>query len=250
MIIAVVGKGGVGKTTITTLLLRHFLDTRQIPVLLIDADPSSCLGSALGIRVENTLAQIRDGMKDNTDRPKAMSQAGWLALQAGDAVVENTGFDLLTMGHPEGKGCYCFVNNLIRDHVDRLARSYRHVLLDCEAGLEHLSRRTAGRADILVCVATRSRMSAETIHRALSIYRQLHGGLPRRVDLIVNGLSPDDPCVHEVAAIASNGHGTFSHVLTVPHDGDIVALESSGRSLLELTCTSLAASALRSWEVA
>ncbi len=250
MIIAVVGKGGVGKTTITTLLLRRLLDARETPVLLIDADPSSCLGSAMAIRVEKTLARIRDGMKDNAGRPKAMSQAEWLALQAEDAVVENNGFDLLTMGHPEGKGCYCFVNNLIRDHLARLARSYRHVLLDCEAGLEHLSRRTTGRADILVCVATRSRMSAEAIHRALSIYRELNGGLPRRVDLILNGLSPDDPRLHEVAAMASNGHGAFSQVLTVPHDGEIVALESAGHSLLELNDTSPAASALRSWEIA
>ena len=167
MIVAVIGKGGVGKTTVTSLLLKRLLSTGQTPLLAIDADPSNCLGSSLGIAVEKTLGDFREAMRDSPDKPAAMSQAEWLALQAEEAMVENSGFDLLTMGRPEGKGCYCFVNNLIRDHLDRLARSYRHVLIDCEAGLEHLSRRTAGKPDILVCVTNRSRMSAETICRSL-----------------------------------------------------------------------------------
>ena len=173
MIVAVVGKGGVGKTTVTALLLRRLLDGKETPVLAIDADPSSCLGAALGIPVERTLAEEREALRDGEGRPPSMSQADWLALKTEELLVEREGFDLLTMGRPEGPGCYCFANNLIRGNLDRLGRAYRHVLLDCEAGLEHLSRRTSGRPDALVCVASRARMAAETIARALAIYREL-----------------------------------------------------------------------------
>ena len=159
MIAAVIGKGGVGKTTVCALLLRRLLDTGQTPVLAIDADPSNCLGPALGIAAGPTLADMRESLRDN-GRPSSMSAAEWLALRAEEAIVESAGFDLLTMGRPEGKGCYCYVNNLIRDHLDRLSRAYRHTLLDCEAGLEHLSRRTSGRPDVLICVTNRSRMAA------------------------------------------------------------------------------------------
>ncbi|MDP2998605.1 MAG: AAA family ATPase, partial [Bryobacterales bacterium] len=216
MIVAVIGKGGVGKTTITSLLLRRLLESGQTPVLAIDADPSNCLGSALGIAIDRTLADMRETMRDPSGRPLSMSSAEWLALQAEEAIVEDTGFDLLTMGRPEGKACYCFVNNLIREHLDRLSRSYRHVLVDCEAGLEHLSRRTSGRPDALICVANRSRMAAETIRRSLSLYQELHGALPPRVDLMLNqhdGCDPDGRL--ELAP--------FTRVFTIPTDPQVAA---------------------------
>ena len=118
MIVAVIGKGGVGKTTVTSLLLKRLLSAGRTPLLAIDADPSNCLGSSLGIAVQKTLGDFRETICDSPDRPASMSHAEWLALKAEDAMVENPGFDLLTMGRPEGKGCYCFVNNLIRDHLD------------------------------------------------------------------------------------------------------------------------------------
>ena len=250
MIVAVIGKGGVGKTTVTALLLRRLLDAGETPILAVDADPSNCLGPALGLEITRTLADLRDGMREGTDdRPPAMAKSEWLALQAEDAVVEQAGFDLLTMGHSEGPGCYCFVNNLIRSHLDRLARSYRHVLVDCEAGLEHLSRRTSGRPDRLVCVANGSRMSVETIDRALALYEGLNGALPR-VDLVLNGqvgeLGPDTG--HRTP---DAGHRTpdTGRVIHVPWDPAIAALDAAGRSLLELDAASVALQALSAWEV-
>lgn len=248
MIVAVIGKGGVGKTTVTSLLLKRLLSAGQTPLLAIDADPSNCLGSSLGIAVQKTLGDFREAMRDSPDKPAAMSQAEWLALQAEEAMAENSGFDLLTMGRPEGKGCYCFVNNLIRDHLDRLARSYRHVLIDCEAGLEHLSRRTAGKPDILVCVTNRSRMSAETICRSLVLFKSLHGGLPARVDLILNQLDPGEPLTKEMEAIAA-GAESFSRIFAVPRDPQVAAFEATGRSLLELSPATDAAAALSAWEI-
>jgi len=247
LIVAIIGKGGVGKTTVTALLLRRLLESDENPILAIDADPSSCLGTALGLRVKRTLAEEREALRDGVGRPASMSQADWLALKTEEALVERSGFDLLTMGRPEGPGCYCFANNLIRGHLDRLGRAYRHVLLDCEAGLEHLSRRTAGRPDVLVCVVGRARMAAETIQRALGTYLELHGALPARVDLVLNGFEPGEPWAAELAKLAAGDLVTFGRVLTVPSDSCVVEHERAGRSLLELDAATPAVRALAAW---
>jgi CO dehydrogenase maturation factor len=249
MIIAVIGKGGAGKTTITSLLLRRLTESGQTPVLAIDADPSSCLGSALGVAVDKTLADLRETMRDSPDRPPSMSPGEWLALRAEEAIVENPGFDLLTMGRPEGPGCYCFVNNLIRDHLDRLARSYRHVLLDCEAGLEHLSRRTSGRPDALICVTSRSRMAAETIRRSLALYEQLHGALPPTTDLVLNGFDPEEPLAAEMTVIAAGGKAPFNRIFHIPYDPCVASFESAGNSLLGLSAAAPAMVALSAWRI-
>jgi CO dehydrogenase maturation factor len=250
VIFAVIGKGGVGKTTVTALLLRRFLETNETPVLAIDADPSNCLGPGLGVNVRTTLADLRETLREGKGRPQSMSSGEWLALQAEDAMVENPGFDLLTMGRPEGRGCYCYVNNLIRDHLDRLARSYRHVVLDCEAGLEHLSRRTSGSPDALICVVGRSRMAAETVRRSLALYTELHGALPTRVDLVLNQFEEGEPLAASLSEIASDGgQYRFSRVLRLPRDARIADCEASGESLLALDGASAAVAALAAWEV-
>ena len=249
MLIAVIGKGGVGKTTITSLLLRRLMESGQTPLLAVDADPSSCLGSSLGIALDKTLADTRETLRGGVDRPYSMTASEWLALRAEEAIVENTGFDLLTMGRPEGKGCYCFVNNLIREHLDRLARAYRHVLVDCEAGLEHLSRRTSGRPDALICVTNRSRMAAETIRRSLDLYKNIHGELPPRVDLMLNEFDGGEPLAAEMTAMAAGGAAPFSRILAIPRDPQVAAFESAGRSLLELSPATPAIAALRAWEI-
>jgi len=248
MTVAVIGKGGVGKTTVGALLLRRLLESRQTPVLAVDADPSNCLGPALGVAVGRTLADMREELREN-GRPGSMSAGEWLALRAEEAMVENSGFDLLTMGRPEGKGCYCYVNNLIRDHLDRLSRAYRHVLLDCEAGLEHLSRRTSGRPDILVCVTNRSRMAALTIERALALYADLNGGLPPRVDLVLNQFEEGEPLASDMAAMAAGTAASFTRIYTIPKDSQVASFEAEGKSLLELSLSSPAAAALGGWEI-
>jgi CO dehydrogenase maturation factor len=237
----------VGKTTVSALLLRRLLESNQTPVLAVDADPSNCLGPALGVAVGETLADMREELRES-GRPGSMSAGEWLALRAEEAMVESSGFDLLTMGRPEGKGCYCYVNNLIRDHLDRLSRAYRHVLLDCEAGLEHLSRRTSGRPDVLVCVTNRSRMGARTIERALALYADLNGGLPPRVDLVLNQFEEGEPLAAEMVAMAAGPAASFTRVYVLPEDPQVAWFESQGKSLLELSPSSPAAAALREWE--
>jgi CO dehydrogenase maturation factor len=152
------------------------------------------------------------------------------------------------MGRPEGPGCYCFVNNLIRDYVDRLGRGYRHVLIDCEAGLEHLSRRTATRPDCLVCVTSPARMSAETVRRSLTLYGEIHGQAPGAVDLVLNRLAEETETAALVARAAHNGT-SFRRVVRVPQDPAVAACEQEARSLLTLSAESPAVRALAGWEV-
>jgi CO dehydrogenase maturation factor len=247
-VVAVIGKGGVGKTTITSLLLKRLLDSGKTPVLAIDADPASCLGPALGVKATGTLGALRDRMREDRDRPGSVPKSDWLAIMAEEAIAEEHGFDLLTMGHPEGAGCYCFVNNLVRDYLERLAASYRLVLVDCEAGQEHLSRRTAREPERLVCVVNRSRMAAEVVRRSLELYASLHGKPPAKVDLVLNGFDRGEPLCAQAEALARPSHATFTSTWTVPRDPAVADHEARGQSLLELPAASPALAALSRWE--
>ncbi|MBN1109834.1 MAG: AAA family ATPase, partial [Methanomassiliicoccales archaeon] len=140
-LIAVAGKGGVGKSTVSALLIRSLVRTGT--VLAVDADPNSNLGLMLGVEVLGTVGQVREGMLSSKGEiPRDMSKQEYLQLKLRQILAEGEDFDLLTMGRPEGPGCYCYVNDLLRLFVDRLMCSYDHVVIDNEAGMEHLSRRT------------------------------------------------------------------------------------------------------------
>jgi CO dehydrogenase maturation factor len=248
LVAAIAGKGGAGKTTVAALLVRRLVAAGRRPILAIDADPSSCLGSALGLIAPRTLGELREALRDGDGRPAAVARAEWLAVRAQEAVVEADGFDLHTMGRPEGPGCYCAINNLLRDQLARLGRAYRHVVVDCEAGLEHLSRRTAGLPDVLVCVADRSRQAAATVRRALGLVIELHRRLPPRVDLVLNRWRPADGSPGAVADLAGGGQVAWRRVWTVPEDDEVRAFEALGRSILELPLGSPALAALAGWE--
>lgn len=247
MLIAVIGKGGVGKTSVTAILLRRLIVCGQAPVLAVDADPSGCLGSLCGVMVGKTLGEIRELLRSDDRRPASLAKSEWLSVLAEEAICEARGFDLLTMGYPEGPGCYCFVNNLLRDHLARLGASYRHVLVDCEAGHEHLSRRTARRPDRLMCVIDRSWMAADTVRRSLRLFERLHGSLPPRVDLVLNAFRPDDP-VREELVRRAGGDSLFRRTWLVPHDEAVAACAASGGSILDLDFSTPACAAFAGWE--
>ena len=160
MIIAVSGKGGVGKSTISSLIIRQLVLSKKSPVLAVDADPNSNLGYYLGIdcTARAAVSDLRDDeFKKN---PAGISKVDWLNMKIQECIFEtDKGFDLLVMGRPEGPGCYCAVNNLLRDFLGKINRQYPFVVIDNEAGMEHLSRRTNNEIDVLFIIAEPTNIS-------------------------------------------------------------------------------------------
>jgi CO dehydrogenase maturation factor len=189
--IAISGKGGSGKTTVAAMIVRHLVEGTLDgsphgggSVLAVDADPNACLGLALGLQPETTIADIREETLDRKRQPgPGMDRARALEYALQQAVAEAKGFDLLTMGQPEGAKCYCAVNHLLREYLDAAAREYRWVVLDCEAGMEHLSRRTTDSVEHLVVVAEPTVMGAATARRILGLSERLPISVGRRTVL-------------------------------------------------------------------
>jgi CO dehydrogenase maturation factor len=156
--IALAGKGGTGKTTVAALLTKYLIEQGSGSILAIDADPSANLNLALGLPLHETIGDIREGMLDQVGPNGAiggnagLSKADYLEYEIEYALMEGEHVDLLAMGRPEGQGCYCPVNHLLREIIDRLGQAYDVVLVDNEAGMEHLSRRTTRDVDVLFIV--------------------------------------------------------------------------------------------------
>ena len=181
-IIAVAGKGGVGKTTISAVLVQHLLKIDK-PVLAVDADPNSNLNAALGMEYEETIADIREEVKKQT--PDSFSKSEFFGLRLEEALIEGKGFDFLVMGRPEGPGCYCAVNNILRDYLLRISKKYKFVVIDNEAGMEHLSRRTAADIDLLLLVSDTTMVG---INSAINAFKTAKGTGVRikDIELVIN----------------------------------------------------------------
>ena len=137
------GKGGTGKTTLSALIIRHLQKKGLGPILAVDADPSSNLADALGLPVKQSLGTAREDFFETKGKlPPGMTKETYLEMKLHEILVESRGLDLLVMGRPEGPGCYCYANNILRHHLDILVKNYPFVVMDNEAGMEHLSRRT------------------------------------------------------------------------------------------------------------
>jgi CO dehydrogenase maturation factor len=164
--VAVAGKGGVGKTTFAALAVRHLHEKTGEVVLAVDADPNSNLGAKLGTEPGRTLGSIREDLMSMGEEPApGMSKPEHIDYQVKLALKEGKGFDLVTMGRQEGPGCYCFVNNLLRNVVDSLSARYAYVVIDNEAGMEHLSRRTTRATEALFIVTDGSKASVDAARR-------------------------------------------------------------------------------------
>lgn len=164
--IAVAGKGGVGKSTFAALAVRHLHERTGEVVLAVDADPNSNLGAKLGTEPGRTLGSIREELFSlGEEKAAGMSKPEHLDYQVKLALKEGKGFDLITMGRQEGPGCYCFVNNLLRNVVDSLSAKYAYAVIDNEAGMEHLSRRTTRATDVMFIVTDSSKASVDAAKR-------------------------------------------------------------------------------------
>ncbi len=168
--IAISGKGGSGKSTLAAMIIRFLLaQADRKTVLVVDADPNACLGLMLGVQPTGTIADIREMKPSNAGMDRLRS----FEYNMQQAITEADGFDLLTMGRPEGPGCYCAANNILRTFMDKLSSTYGYVVIDNEAGMEHLSRRTTNNVDLLCIVAEPTSIGALTTRRIFDLAKQL-----------------------------------------------------------------------------
>jgi CO dehydrogenase maturation factor len=194
-VIAVAGKGGVGKTTIAALTIRYLLEHEMSPILAVDGDPSTNLNMLLNIQVHKTIGSIREGGK--TEKPFGMSLHDYLDYQINMALVEGDNkIDLIAMGRPEGKGCYCAANNVLRECLSRLSASYPWVVIDNEAGLEHISRQTNRDVDMLLIISDPSVRGFTTAIRIKELIYELENKVKQCV-LIINRYNSKIPDMWE-----------------------------------------------------
>ena len=188
--IAVAGKGGVGKTTLCGLLIQYLCETGRRPVLAVDADANSNLNEVLGVDVDMTLGEIREEVaraetsKDNPI-PASMSKSDYMEIMFNRCLVEDDDFDMLVMGRTQGKGCYCFVNGLLQTQLQKLTPNYPYVVVDNEAGMEHISRGILPKVNILLLVSDCSRRGVQAVGRIAELIKEcdMH---PDTVGLIIN----------------------------------------------------------------
>ncbi|VAX28066.1 CO dehydrogenase accessory protein CooC (nickel insertion) [hydrothermal vent metagenome] len=232
-LIALAGKGGTGKTSIAGLTVRYLVEKRRGPVLAVDADSNACLNEALGVKVHASVGQLRESsletIRSGSERPGGMSMDELFEYQINQALIEAKGFDLLVMGRPEGPGCYCAANNIIRKYTDILAERYPYVVIDNEAGMEHLSRRTTHKVDILLIVSDPTVKGIQTAGRIRDLVDELKLDIERSV-LIINRVTGEEgDTLRELA----DGLGLHCAGL-VPQDGKIFEYDLQGRPLIEL----------------
>jgi CO dehydrogenase maturation factor len=231
-VIALAGKGGVGKTTIGGMLVRYVVEkVGKGPVLAVDADPNSNLNEVLGLSVHATIGEAREKLRE--DVPTGMSKDSWLEYKVQEAVIEAKGFDLLVMGRPEGPGCYCAANSMAKKYIDALKGNYAFVVVDNEAGMEHMSRLVTQDVDILYVVSDPTPRGILTVDRILSIIGELGLHIGKTV-VIVNRVRGNDGGMLEKTA------GERGVVIggIVRDDEDLVRADAEGKSVFELTSSS------------
>lgn len=184
--IAVAGKGGTGKSTIAALIINNLCKRKFGPILAIDADADSNLGALLGIEPSQSIGELRESLlKKIKDFPSGMSKARYFEAGLHQIIEEADGFDLITMGRGEGAGCYCYLNSLIRKFSEDLTPSYNWVVIDNEAGLEHISRRTSAHIDVLCVIVTENPLSIASARRIASLTKDLNDRIVK-IYLITN----------------------------------------------------------------
>ncbi len=190
--IALAGKGGTGKTTMAGLLVKYLMNANKTPVLAVDADSNANLNEVLGVPVEATLGDAREDMKKGKV-PEGMTKDIFMDMRMQQAIIEHDGFDLVVMGQPEGAGCYCAANSLLARFMDQLTENYPYLIMDNEAGMEHISRLTTRNVDILLIVADASRRGLQAGLRINELAKDLHIGVERTCLMInqAKGSPPD-----------------------------------------------------------
>jgi CO dehydrogenase maturation factor len=244
--IAISGKGGSGKTTLAAMIIRSLLaQADRKTVLVVDADPNACLGLMLGVQPTGTIADIREKKPSNAGMDRLRS----FEYNMQQIITEADGFDLLTIGRPEGPGCYCAANNILRTFMDKLSSTYGYVVIDNEAGMEHLSRRTTNNVDLLCIVAEQNPIGAITARRIFDLVKQLPT-VVRQIGVIWNKSRAPSPVPrvpnNERRATSDelDGIDIFGHI---PYDKAVSDASMQAKTVFDLANDSPAYSA--AWKI-
>ncbi|MCX5910022.1 MAG: AAA family ATPase [Deltaproteobacteria bacterium] len=237
LVIAVAGKGGTGKTTLSALIVRYLKNKDLGPILAVDADPNANLAEALGLPAKKSLGSVREEfIGSKSQLPPGMTKETYLEMKLHENLVESKGLDLLVIGRPEGPGCYCYANNILRRHMDILAKNYPFVVMDNEAGMEHLSRRTTQDVDHLFYLSDYSLKGIRTVGKIRALIEELKLAIKQN-HLIVDR-APRELDADFRREVENQGVGLLG---TIPQDPVIMEYDLRGKSLLDVPEDSTAA---------
>ena len=225
--IAVAGKGGGGKTTTCGMMIDYLCKKGKGPLLVVDADANSNLNEVLGVEVETTLGAIREEMAQAELKgtiPAGMTKADYADFKFSSALVEEDDYDMLVMGRTQGKGCYCYVNGVLKTQVDKYAQNYNYIVMDNEAGLEHVARGTLPHVDLMLLISDSSRRGIQAVARIAEMVGEL-GLNPTRMGLIVNR-APNGVLDDGVRAEIEK-HG-LNLIGVLPQDEDVYRCDCAG----------------------
>lgn len=244
-IIAVAGKGGVGKTTLTGLLIQYLCESGKKPVLAVDADANANLNEVLGVEIECTLGELREeieraGVDSRYQIPAGMTKQAYLEVRLADAITEEDDYDLMVMGRTQGQGCYCFVNGLVQTQIQKLQSHYPYVVVDNEAGMEHISRGLIPTMEIAILVSDCSRRGVQAAGRIAALMKELNFK-PKTVGLIVNRAPEGKLDAGTMEEVEKQG---LTLLGVVPQDQDVYQYDCDGKPIVRLPKDSPVRSAL------
>ena len=242
--IAVAGKGGVGKTTTCGMLIDYLCKKRRGPVLVVDADANSNLNEVLGVEVETSLGQIREEMAQAELKgsiPKGMTKADYAEFKFNSALIEDDDFDMLVMGRTQGKGCYCYVNGVLKSQVDKYAKNYSYIVMDNEAGLEHVARGTLPHVDTMLLISDCSRRGVQAVARIAEMVEELAVN-PTQMGLIIN--RAPDGVLDEGVKAEIDKHG-LKLIGVLPQDEAVYRCDCAGEPSAKLPESNPVKTALR-----
>lgn len=244
-VIAIAGKGGVGKTTLSGMLIQRMCQMGKSPILAVDADANSNLNEVLGVDVEMTLGDVREQierseMSKENPIPSGMSKADYAEIMFQRCLNEDDDFDLLVMGRTQGKGCYCYVNGLLQAQMQKLLPGYKYMVVDNEAGMEHISRGLIPTMEIAILVSDCSRRGVQAAGRIAALMKELNFK-PKTVGLIVNRAPEGKLDAGTMEEVEKQG---LTLLGVVPQDQDVYQYDCDGKSIIRLPKDSPVRSAL------